>query len=239
MSKKAIELAGKHDGMWATIGLHPNVAIYDSGFKIYEYEKLFQAPKVIAIGEVGLDYYRTPEPEKQKTQRKILQQFLELASRIDKPLIFHCRNAHQDLIAILKSYFVNHKSKNNIRGVIHSFTGDLKEAEQYIEFGFCLGFNGIITFVPRSASRAGIPATTGGLGTRQYDEIVEYIPFDRILLETDAPYLTPEPYRGQRNEPAYIIEVAKKIAQLRGDSIDEVILKTKENAEKLFRIPLD
>ena len=148
---------------------------------------------------------------------------MNLAKKISKPLILHCRdsragstgNAYPQMIDILKSGYTE------LGGVVHSYTGSLDEAEKFLDLGLYLGFNGIITFA------------------RQYDEIVKYAPIDRILLETDAPYLTPEPYRGKRNEPVYVIEVAKKIAQIRGDTLKNVILKTTENAERLFRIRTD
>lgn len=222
MSKKAIELAGKHEGIWATVGLHPNDNL-DEEFDEKAYEELMRQDKVVAVGEIGLDYYRTAEPEEQKFQKDIFVQQLELAKKVSKPIILHCRDskagstgrAYPQMADILKNGY----AKNG--GVVHSYTGSLEEAKRFLNLGLYLGFNGIITFA------------------RQYDEIVRYVPLDRILLETDAPFLTPEPYRGKRNEPLYAIEVAKKIAQLRGDNIDEVILKTKENAEKLFRIILD
>lgn len=220
-SKKAIELAADHKGIWATVGLHPNDNL-NEGFDERAYEELLKQDKVVAMGEIGLDYYRTAEPEDQKFQKNRFVKQLELTDKMLKPLVLHCRDskvgsigmAYPQMADILKNGY----AKNG--GVVHSYTGSLEEAKQFLNLGLYLGFNGIITFA------------------RQCDEIVKYVPLDRILLETDAPYLTPEPYRGKRNEPLYIIEVAKKIAQLRGDSTNEVILKTKENTEKLFRISL-
>jgi TatD DNase family protein len=217
MSKKGIELAQKHDGMWATVGLHPN----DTG-EFYDtmiYHKMLSESKVVAVGEVGLDYYRTPEPEKQKRQKEIFEQFIDMAQRTDMPMVLHFRDSpkgssgrvHKDALEILPK---------DIAGVSHSFTGNLDEAKEYISRGMYLGFNGIITFA------------------RQYDEVIKHVPIDRILLETDAPYLTPEPYRGQRNEPLYVKEVAKKVAELKNISIDEVIAKTTQNVIKLFKINL-
>jgi len=143
-----------------------------------------------------------------------------LAVGVDMPVILHSRDSakgstgrvHDDMMAILK---------NNLPlkfGVAHSFTGSMEDAKKYLELGFHLGFNGIITFA------------------RQYDEIVREVPLERILLETDAPFLTPEPYRGKRNEPAYVVEVAKKLAELKNVSLEEVIIQTTKNAENLFGI---
>jgi len=214
-SKQGIELAQKHKNIWATVGLHPNDTngFYDTMI----YHKMLEGPKVVAVGEVGLDYYRTPEPEKQKKQKEVFEQFIDLAQKTKKPMALHFRDSpkgssgrvHKDALEILPK---------NIAGVSHSFTGNLDEAKEYINRGMYLGFNGIITF------------------TRQYDEVVKYAPLENILLETDAPYLTPEPYRGQRNEPLYVKEVAKRVAELKNILIDEVIVKTTQNVIKLFKI---
>lgn len=217
MSKKAIELADKYEGVWATVGLHPNDNLNEE-FDEVAYEELLRQNKVVALGEIGLDYYRTEKPEDQGQQKERFIKQLELAKRVGKPLILHCRDskvgsssrAYPDMIDILKNGYAN------LGGVVHSYTGSLDEAKQFLDLGFYLGFNGIITFA------------------RQYDEIVRYAPLDRILLETDAPYLTPEPYRGQRNEPAYVVEVAKKIAELKNISMEEVADQTTKNTQKLF-----
>lgn len=212
MSKKAIELAQRNAGIWASVGLHPNDQ--NNELRIMNYEELLGEPRVVAVGEVGLDYYRIPETEKQKRQREVFQEFLDLAIKHEKPLILHCRQAYGDTISILNSKFQIPDSK--IGGVVHSYTGNLEEAKQFLNLGLYLGFNGIITFA------------------RQYDEVVKHVPLDRILLETDAPFLTPEPYRGQRNEPLYVIEVAKKIAELKGITVEEVAEQTTKNTETLF-----
>lgn len=223
-SKQAMDLAQKHEEMWATVGLHPNDAdeLRVKNYELNDFEKLINEPTVVAIGEIGLDYYRTHEPEKQKKQKEVFEKFIELAIKYDKPIVLHSRDAgkgsmgrvHADMMEILNSYFVIHNS--NLRGVAHSFTGTVDEARKYLDLGFYLGFNGIITFA------------------RQYDEIVHEVPLDRILLETDAPFLTPESYRGKRNEPAYVVEVAKKIAELKNESLEKVVEQTTNNCRKLF-----
>ena len=204
------------------------------------YHNLLQNPKVVAIGEVGLDYYRTPEPEKQKKQKEIFEQFIDLAQRTKKPMILHFRDSpkgssgkvHKDALEILPK---------DIVGVSHSFTGTLDEAREYITRGMYLGFNGIITFPP---SRKATVGTAPGM----YDEVVKYVPLEQILLETDAPYLLPEPYRSRppafaqgfggrgRNEPAYVIEVAKKVAELKKEPLEKVIEQTTKNCRNLFGI---
>ena len=227
MSQKAIALAELHNDIWASIGLHPNDnlgEVYDQS----QYKSLAQHPKVIAIGEIGLDYYRTVDEEKKKFQRERFLQQLELAEQTQKPVIIHCRDplrpprlkagqsaseasAHRDMQEILKS-----RAHQLLGGVIHSFTGTYDDAKKYIELGFCIGFNGIITF------------------TRQYDETVQKIPLEKILVETDSPYLAPEPHRGKRNEPAYIVEVIKQIGVLRNISDEDVIAVTSKTTQMLF-----
>src|SRR3989344_2828637 len=197
-SKQGIDLAQKHKDIWATVGLHPNDANDELG--IMNYEQLLAQPKVVAVGEVGLDYYRTPEPEKQKKQKEVFEQFIDLALKNNKPMVLHFRDSpkgssgrvHKDALEILPK---------NIVGVSHSFTGNINEA-------------------------------------REYDEVVKYVPLENILLKTDAPYLTPEPYRGQRNEPVYVKEVAKKVAELKNLPVEEVIGITTQNTLNLFKISL-
>jgi TatD DNase family protein len=221
-SKSGIELAQRHDNMWATVGLHPSDV--SEHFDTLMYQSILSEPKVVAVGEIGLDYYRTPEPEKQEVQKQVFKQFLDLAIQYNKPIILHARDAgkgstgkvHADMIAILASHYS--LLANGYRGVAHSFTGTTEEAEKYLDLGFHLGFNGIITFA------------------RQYDEMIRSVPLDKILLETDAPFLAPERYRGKRNEPSYIIEVAKKIAELKNQPLEKVIGQTTLNCKQLFRI---
>lgn len=225
-SKQAIELAQKHEGIWASVGLHPNDAV-SSKYQVVssmDWENLINQKKVVAIGEIGLDYYRTPELEKQEKQKEVFEKFLDLAIQYNKPVIIHSRDAakgttgrvHQDLLNMLNTKYLIHNTK--LRGVAHSFTGTLEEARRYTDMGFYLGFNGIITFA------------------NQYDAIVQEVPVDKILLETDAPYLTPEPYRGKRNEPAYVVEVAKKIAELKNEPYEKVVEQTTKNCQNLFKL---
>ncbi|MDO8495980.1 MAG: TatD family hydrolase [bacterium] len=218
-SRQGIALAQKHEGIWASVGLHPNDNLNEK-FEAKEYDELLKMPKVVAIGEIGLDYYRTPDLKDQELQKKRFEEQLDLAVKMNMPLILHSRDAgkgstgkvHQDMISILKN---NLPSKF---GVAHSFTGTIEDAKKYLELGFYLGFNGIITFA------------------RQYDEVVKFISLENILLETDAPYLTPEPYRGQRNEPAYVVEVAKRVADLKNEPLEKVIEITTKNCQNLFSV---
>ena len=222
-SKSSIDLAQKHDNMWATVGLHPNDNLNEK-FNPKEYEELFRKDKVVAMGEIGLDYYRTEKEEDQNFQRERFIQQLELAKKLSMPLVLHCRDskagssgrAYRDMIEILTT---NYKLQATmLRGVVHSYNGSLDEVKEFLNLGLYVGFNGIITFA------------------HQYDEVVRYVPLENILLETDSPYLTPTPYRGQRNEPSYVIEVAKKLAELKSIALERVVEQTTENCKKLFKI---
>ena len=218
-SRQAIELAQNYDSVWATVGLHPNDNLGEK-FDAAEYEKLLKMSKVVAMGEIGLDYYRTIEEKDRQFQRQRFEEQLNLAVKINVPIIIHSRDAgkgsigivHNDLIAILK---------NNLPpklGVAHSFTGSIDEAKKYLDLGFYLGFNGIITFA------------------RQYDDMIKSVPLERILLETDAPYLAPVPHRGERNEPIYVTEVVLKIAMLKNSTHEVVINQTTGNCRSVFKI---
>jgi TatD DNase family protein len=220
-SKKAIELAENHKNIWATVGLHPNDNLNEK-FNVAEYEKLFKKNEVVAMGEIGLDYYRTEKEKDQKFQKERFIEQLDLAKKIGVPLILHCRDskasstgrAYPQMIDILKNgYTVN-------GGIVHSYTGSLDEAKEFLNLGLYFGFNGIITFA------------------RQYDEIIKYIPLENILLETDAPFLTPVPHRGKINEPLYVKHVAEKIAELKSLSYSQVAEKTFQNTMNLFRIKI-
>lgn len=232
-SQRAVEYAQKYkEGVFAAVGLHPgslraqeietkvdeketvNFKMEAEEFDYEFYKNLAQQDKVVAIGEIGLDYYRNvARPELQK--EALLEQ-LGLAECLNKPVMLHCREAHDDLLKILKTWtMVGNKPP---RGVIHSFSGRWSQAEQYLAMGFYLGFNGIITFA------------------RDYDRVVKEMPLERLLLETDCPYLTPEPFRGKRNEPSYVKYVAQKVAELRGISVEKVAEATTKNAKNLFKL---
>jgi TatD DNase family protein len=208
-SRSAIRLADQYEGLWCSVGLHPNDNL-DEKYSSQEYELLAGHQKVIAIGEIGLDYYRTTEIQKKQTQRKRFEEQLLLVERTSKPAIIHCRDAHEDMLSIISS--------TSIRGVIHSFTGNLAQALIYREYGFYIGLNGIITFA------------------RQYDQVVKEVPLESMVIETDSPYLTPEPFRGQRNEPMYVDKVAQKISEIRGVSYDEVVHTLRQNTNHLFNV---
>ena len=176
------------------------------------YKNLAKNPKVVAIGECGLDYYRLNEDTKEKQKQAFLKQ-VQLAAEVRKPLMIHCRNAFGDLISILQtaSYKLQH-------GIVHFFTGTADDARRLLDIGFSFSFGGVITFA------------------RDYDDVVKYIPLDRILLETDAPYVTPVPHRGKRNEPLYVAEVAKQLAAVKQIPHDDVAGATMQNARNIFGV---
>ena len=257
-SRKAVEIAESFpEGVYASVGLHPihlTPIWHDpqelgggTGFKSREetfntaaYRALAQSKKVIAIGEMGLDYYRLDEvvekfngfPELgrratlediKRRQHETFCAGIDLAAELDLSLMVHCREAHADLRAILHE---KKKQYPKLRGVIHSFSdGTWDDAQDYLSLGFYLAFNGIITFPPKKSN----PKAQEDLWN-----VVCDMPLDRLLLETDCPYLTPIPHRGERNEPAYVKFVAKKVAELRGITDDEVAERTWENSRNCF-----
>lgn len=216
MSAKAVVLANQYEGIWASVGLHPNDNLEEK-LDLDLYRKLLEDRKVMAIGEVGLDFYRTTGEENLAFQKERLVKFLELAGETGKPLIMHCREAYTEMLEMLDGA-IKLFGAEKIKGVIHSFTSTWEIAQKFLERGFYLGLNGIITF------------------TDQYNETVKNIPLNKLLLETDAPYLTPVPHRGQRNESSYLKFVAEKIAELRNISVEEIEKQTVKNTKELFGI---
>ncbi|MEK7191917.1 MAG: TatD family hydrolase [Patescibacteria group bacterium] len=233
-SESAIQLAEKYPAdIWATAGFHPNHLSNEwhhdrkeqseaapEKFDIEKFRQLARHPKVAAIGECGLDYYRKmPNDVAQMAkQKEVFLEHVKLANEAKKPLMIHCRpskgtdDAYQDLINSLK------EQKPLLHAVAHFYVGSLAMAKQLLESGFYFTFGGVITFA------------------RDYDEVVQYIPLDRILLETDAPYVAPAPYRGKRNEPAYIVETAKKLAEIKNISAGKAAEAATANALKVFQI---
>jgi len=205
-SQKSIEIAEKHEGVFAGIGLHPGEA--KENFDADYYRKLAEHPKVVVIGECGIDI--KSQKSNLKSQKELFIKQIGLAKELDKPLMIHCRDAHREVIEILKEF--------RPYGNIHFFSGTWQEAEQYFSLGFTISFTGVITFA------------------RDYDEIIKKAPLDKIMIETDAPFVAPVPHRGQRGEPLYVAEVAKKIAEIKNLGLEEVAETTTKNALRLFRL---
>ena len=191
-SRRAIEIAEQHEGVYAAVGVHPNDCAGFAAALLQEIRWLAQHPKVVAIGEIGLDYYWHKVDH--ETQARAFRAQLELAAEINKPVIIHSRDAAADVVAILED-FTRHAARVN--GTLHSYFDDLEIARRVFALGFYIGVTGPITFKKSDRER----------------EIIRQVPLDRLLLETDAPFLTPLPYRGKRNEPAYVRHVAEMIAK--------------------------
>ncbi len=203
----AVDFASKHPNAFSAIGVHP----HDSKDGYKDIERLAESSKVVAVGEIVLDYYYNHSPR--ETQIEALRWQIELALEHDLPIVFHVRDAFDDFWPIFDSY-------KGIRGVVHSFTDNLTNLEEALKRGLYIGVNGISTF------------------TKDEDQIAVYrfIPIDRLLLETDAPFLTPVPFRGKVNEPAFVKNIAEFHAKLRGISVEEIARATSTNAHALFAI---
>lgn len=229
-SRAAVELAREYDGAWASIGLHPvhtarsyhdTKELGEGGeeftsrgeiFDMAAYRELGKDPKVIAVGECGMDYYRVEEKTKEVQSKAFIEQ-IELANTLQKPLMLHIRNAYDDALEILKAHAT-------VKGDVHFFAGDWAIAKRFLDFGFTLSFTGVVTF------------------TGDYDEVIRNAPLDMLLSETDAPYITPTPHRGKRNEPAYIPLVVERIAAIRGEEREKVAEQLLENAKRVFGLPV-
>jgi TatD DNase family protein len=247
-SRKAVEIAHQYDeGVYAIIGLHPihtGASFHDekelgvggkeftsrgASFDKDAYRELLKDPKankkIVAIGECGLDYYRMDGGSIEKQKKAFVDQ-IELANEFNKPLMLHIRNnekqelitgeegkpnAYADAAALLKEH-------SKVKGDVHFFAGSIEEAQAFLDIGFTLSFTGVITFA------------------REYEKIIKYVPLDMIMSETDAPYVTPVPYRGQRNEPSYVSEVVRKIAKIKGLTEEEVAQAIITNAKRVFGI---
>ena len=244
-SKRAIAYAEKYPGkIFAGIGLHPihlKPAHFDPSegeapaFQTHgeQYDKavwrpLAENPHVVTLGEVGLDYIERLELSEQEReiQEDIFRKEIELALLVGKPIIQHCRSgvvegkerdAHDDTLRIIRDYSLgtNHLL---LRGVAHCYSGNLEQAKQYLDLGFYLSFTGLITF------------------NNSWDEVIKMAPLERLMVETDCPYMTPVPHRGKRNEPMYVRYIAEKIAELKGVSFEKVAEQTTKNAQELFRL---
>ncbi len=237
-AKKGIALAEANDGIWATVGLHPSHTttehVDEDEGKVDEHDVTVEglvslarsSKKVVAIGEAGLDFYRLPVDDRQgaiEKQEKVFRTHLLAAQELDLPVVIHCRDALTRLAEILQE---SRDTGYALRGVVHSFTGTWEEAKPLIDLGMHIAVNGIATFPLRKGQD---PATA-------IDRTIENIPLDRLLVETDAPWLAPTAYRGKRNEPAYVEEVAKHVAAVRGSTVEEIARQTTENAMALFRL---
>ncbi len=247
-SQKAVEQANRYLNVWAVIGVHPIHLVddieeqtdfgADGGYTFVTkkeifaenlYRQLAANKKVVGFGETGLDYFHLPSGQTiesvKKIQEEVFRSFINLAIETDKALVIHCRgskenpqNAYDDILEILK----DEKLKRGVlpRGVIHCFGGTLSQAQDFVKLGLAVGFTGIVTFK----------------NAKELQQIAVALPLESILVETDAPFLAPEPHRGKRNEPSYVVKVAEKIAELKNLSLAEVSRQTTVNVKNIFKV---
>ena len=214
-SRQSVALAEQYPHLYAAVGFHPENLEGASLNQLSEIEAMADHPKVKAIGEIGLDYYWEKNPDKRRIQQDFCSAQLSLAEQLDLPAIVHDRDAHKDCLDIVRAH-------PSARGVFHCYSGSMEDAKVLVDRGWMLSFTGNITF--KNARRA--------------PEILKWLPLDRLMLETDAPYMAPEPWRGQRCDSTMIARSAETVAQLRGLTRDEVEEITLENGKKFFGIAL-
>lgn len=218
-SDHAMRLAQEHGSIWACVGQHPTK--WEKGFDEIEFRKLLSEPRVVAIGECGLDYYREKDRAEIEKQKELFLEQIRLAHETNLPLMLHIRpqegtmTAYEEALDILEEY---KKSWPQIRGTAHFFVGNKDIAQRFLNLGFYISFSGVITFV------------------KEYEELVDFVTLDRILPETDAPFATPSPHRGKRNQPEYVLEVVEKIAQIKKLPFEQVQRQLLENTKKLFNL---
>lgn len=211
-SLDCIRMAEKYPFIYASVGTHPDSADEVDDTVIAQYRKLCaENEKVRAIGEIGLDYYYETVPR--EVQIRAFRMQMELAREIGMPVIIHERNAHDDGMRVVKEF-------KDVTGVFHCYSGSAEMARQLVDMGWYIGFTGVLTFK----------------NARKAVETAQRIPLERIVLETDCPFMAPEPFRGKRNDPGYLYRMAERLAELRGISIEEVHAITTENAKRLYRL---
>jgi len=211
-SREATKIANDHEGIYAVVGIHPHNAKAMTTSMVDSLRELAQDPKVVAIGEIGLDYYRDLSPRAQ--QKETFEQQIRLASELELPIVVHDREAHYDVLDVLRRF------GKDANGILHCFSGDLKMTEELIEMGYLISIAGPVTYP----------------NARKLHQLVQHLPDESIVLETDCPFLPPQSRRGQRNEPLFILETAHKVAELKGMQLDELVKLTSQNARRIFRI---
>jgi TatD DNase family protein len=218
-SDHAMRLAQEHSSIWACVGQHPTE--WQKDFEELEFRKLLSEPKVVAVGECGIDFFREIDKAAVVEQKNLFLKQVKLAHEFNLPLMLHIRpeqntfTAYEEALEILESY---KKDWPEMRGTAHFFVGNKSIAQRFLDIDFYISFSGVITFV------------------KEYQELVEFVPVERILPETDAPFATPAPYRGTRNQPEYVIEIVKKIAEIKNmpfEKMEQILL---QNSKKLFKI---
>ena len=218
-SEAAIALAEKYEYVFATVGIHPHDASKVTDADIARLEELAKHPRVVAIGEIGLDFYRNRSSK--ESQVESFKRQLEIASKLGLPVVIHSRNARDEVFEMLKGWVAGLKVDDSPVGVLHCFSGDADLGRKYIDMGFLLSFAGPVTYPKSSAA-----------------SVAKELPLDKMLIETDSPFLAPQAHRGKRNEPSYVSYVAAKIAKMKGMSPESVAEITSANAVRLFHLPV-
>ena len=209
----AIAMATRVDRVWATAGIHPHDAAEADEAAFAEIERLAGDPRVVAIGEIGLDFFRNLSPR--EAQERTFRRLLDLARRLGKPAVMHCRDAHAETLAILEEERVR-----EVGGIMHCFSGDVAVARRCLDAGLAISLAGPVTYP----------------NARALPEVARFVPADRLVVETDCPFLPPQGYRGRRNEPAYLALTAARIAELRGETLDTLGPRMSDNARRLYRV---
>jgi len=212
-SRAAVALAETHADLYAAVGIHPHDAADADDAGLAEIDRLAASPKVVAVGQIGLDFYRNLSPR--ETQKRVFRRQLAMARRLEKPALIHCREAHAETLEILQEEGIG-----EIGGIMHCFSGDAAIARRCLDLGLLISLAGPVTYP----------------NARKLPEVVRLTPADRLVVETDCPFLPPQPYRGKRNEPAYLPITAARVAELKGQPLEELGPLMAENALSLLRI---
>jgi TatD DNase family protein len=211
-SREAARIAKNHEGIYAVVGVHPHNAKAMNASTVNSLRELAQDPKIVAIGEIGLDYYRDLSPRAR--QKEAFEQQIRLANELQLPIVVHDREAHADVLEVLRRF------DKDAKGILHCFSGDLSMAEVVTEMGYLISIAGPVTYP----------------NARRLHELVQHLPDESIVLETDCPFLPPQSKRGERNEPLFVLETAHKVAELKRIQLDELVELTSRNARGIFRI---
>ena len=212
-SRAAVALAESEPGVWAAVGVHPHDAAAAEADVLTEIERLAGGPRVVAVGEIGLDFFRNLSPR--EVQERVFRHCVGLARRVRKPVVVHCRDAHAEVLAILAEERVSEAG-----GIMHCFSGDVAIARRCLDLGLLISLAGPVTYP----------------NARALPEVARFVPADRLVIETDCPFLPPQGYRGKRNEPAYLALTAARVAELRGEPLEDFALRASDNARRLLRI---
>ena len=212
-SRAAIALAEAEPGVWATVGVHPHDAAAADADVLTEIERLAGGPRVVAVGEIGLDFFRNLSPR--DVQERVFRHLIGLARRVRKPVVVHYRDAHAEVLAIL-----GEEGASEVGGIMHCFSGDVEIARRCLDLGLLVSLAGPVTYP----------------NARALPDVARFVPADRLVIETDCPFLPPQGYRGKRNEPAYLALTAARVAELRGEPLEDFTRRASDNAHRLLRI---